>query len=110
MKRESKITLALIILLCLPAILCGEWIRVAVIRSIPWVPGGEVVAWFDGNPMPPAQHLDEYTLVYDFYDAPHDVEGLGVNARVIFNNVYYFDWILYDPDNLPPHLFIYIME
>ncbi|MCD4665388.1 MAG: hypothetical protein K8R68_08955 [Bacteroidales bacterium] len=105
MKKNTIILLILAVLLCLPTLVNCEWIRVATFLHGHFVPGGQVDAWFDGNEWADTQHYSQTQSVYDF-EAPHSNEGVGVNARVTHNNSYFFDWIEYDPDNLPPHLFV----
>lgn len=105
MNNKKLVLFIIIMLISVSAIMNCEQIRVAVTLYGQFVSGGEVDAWFDGNSKPPAQHYTQTQLVYDF-DAPHVVEGAGVNAKVIHNGQAFFDWVVYDPNNVPTHLFV----
>ena len=107
MKKNTIILLILAVLLCLPTLVNCEWIRVATFRSVVFVQGGQVDAWFDNNEWAHPMPYLELQTVYDL-DGPHPNDGVGVNARVTHNGNYFFDWVQYDPYNLPPHLFVYI--
>jgi hypothetical protein len=108
MKKNTIILLILAVLLCLPTLVNCEWIRVGTTLHGQFVPGGQVDAWFDGNEWADPLHYSQTQQVYDFYDAPHSNEGVGVNARVFHDEEYFYDRVPYDPDNLPPHLAVYI--
>ena len=111
MKKNTIILLMLAVLLCLPILVNCEWIRVATILHTHFVPGGQVDAWFDNNEWANPFQYSSTQVIYDFdgpHDAPHVHDGLGVNARVFHDGDYFYDWVVYDPYNLPPHLFVHV--